>query len=317
MRRPVELSAANSIEQLLNRRLLIVIGKGGVGRTSISAALGLIVAARGQRVLIIEADLRTPIAAAFGKPSGFDPVVLRSGLSSMALHGQQSLEEYLSFVVPKPVLRAVFATSFYQYFVHAAPAVRELTMIGKVFHEIERRSPALPPWDLVIFDAPASGQALSLLRMPFAARETFGKGLVGREAAAIGQLLRDPAKCAIAVVTTAEPLAMTETIESCRALRGLNLDAGGIFFNRVSAAAFDNGDITRTLNRYGGSLTPAEREDLGKSARSEIKRRTRERRALTLLRRAIESPMITVTEQSGLSGAALFESLSTELAKPS
>lgn len=306
------MSTALPIEQLLGRRLLIVIGKGGVGRTCISAGLAAITAARGRRVLIIEADLRTPIAAAFSKSAGFDPVELRLNLFSMALEGQRSLEEYLSFVVPKPVLRAVFATSFYQYFVHAAPAVRELTMMGKVFHEIERRSSSLPPWDLVIFDAPASGQALSLLRMPFAAREIFSGALVGREAAAIGQLLRDRAKCAVVAVTTAESLALTETIESCRSLRELELDVAAIFFNRISPAAFDNADITRTLERYGADLSREEREDLADLARNELKRRTRERRALALLRRGIACPVVTVSEH-GVSDAHLFEAIASEL----
>jgi anion-transporting ArsA/GET3 family ATPase len=271
-------------------------------------------ASRGQRVLLIEASLMTPIAAAYGQSAGFDPVELRPQLFSMALHGQQSLEEYLSFVVPKPILRAVFATSFYQYFVQAAPAVRELTMMGKVFHEIERRSPSMPPWDLVIFDAPASGQALSLLRMPFAARETFGEALVGREATAIGELLRDSGKCAIVAVTTAEQLALTETIESCRALRELELDAAAIFFNRISPAAFDNADITRTLERYGDALSIADREDLTALARAELGRRTRERRALTLLRRGLACPIIPVKEDSGVAGASLFDALAEQLA---
>jgi anion-transporting ArsA/GET3 family ATPase len=306
-------SAADTIEKLLERRLLIVIGKGGVGRTSISAALGLVVASRGQRVLLIEASLITPIAAAYGQSAGFEPVELRPRLFSMALHGQQSLEEYLSFVVPKPILRAVFATSFYRYFVQAVPAVRELTMMGKVFHEIERRSPSLPPWDLVIFDAPASGQALSLLRMPFAARETFGDALVGREAIAIGELLRDSSKCAIVAVTTAEQLALAETIESCRALRELELHPAALFFNRTSPTAFDSTDITRTLERYGGALIPPDREYLTALARAELARRSRERRALALLRRGLACPIIPLKEDGGVAGASLFDALARQL----
>jgi anion-transporting ArsA/GET3 family ATPase len=306
------LSAAQTIEQLLERRLLVVIGKGGVGRSSVSAALAILANRRGARVLIIEADLRTPIAMGFGKSAGFDPVELQPGLHAMALLGQESLEEYLSFVVPKPILRAIFRTSFYQYFVQAAPAVRELTMMGKVFHEIERRDSSLPPWDLVIFDAPASGQALSMIRMPVVARETFGEGTVGREASAIAQLLRDQAKCGIAAVTTAEALALRETLESYRSLGELQLATAVVFFNRISAATFDTADIRRMMRRYS-DVVEGGLDDLAHAARAELKRRSRERRAFALLRHRIASPLIAITEEAEPCAKALFEALSMQL----
>jgi anion-transporting ArsA/GET3 family ATPase len=306
------LSAAGTIEQLLERRLLVVIGKGGVGRSSVSAALAILANRRGVRVLIVEADLSTPIAVGYGKHTGFDPVELQPGLYAMALLGQESLEEYLSFVVPKSILRAVFKTSLYQYFVQAAPAVRELTMMGKVFHEIERRDPSLPSWDLVIFDAPASGQALSMIRMPFAARETFGEGMVGREASAIGQLLRDQAKCGIIAVTTAEALALKETFESYRSLSELQLATAAVFFNRISAATFDTADIGRMMRRYS-EVVEGGLDDLAHVARTEVKRRSRERRAFALLRRGTTSPLIAVTEEAEPAAKALFEALSVQL----
>ena len=310
------MSAASPILQLLERRLLVVIGKGGVGRTTVSAALATLANRHGARVLIIEADLHTPIADSYGKSAGFEPSELHPGLYAMALYGQESLEEYLSFVVPKPILRAVFRTSLYQYFVQAAPAVRELTMMGKVFHEIERRAPSLPPWDLVIFDAPASGQALSMIRMPFAARETFGEGIVGREASAIGRLLRDQAKCAIVAVTTAEPLALKETVECYRSLRKLELPTAAVFFNRMSSAAFDSADINRMLRRYSGASGADGFDGLARIARAELQRRTRERRALALIRRGLKGSVITMTEHSGAQGKALFEALSMQMERP-
>ncbi|MGA2410282.1 MAG: ArsA-related P-loop ATPase [Candidatus Binataceae bacterium] len=296
------------IDRLLAHRLLIIIGKGGAGRSSISAALALIAAGRGSRVLLIEADLRTPVAAAYGKHPGFEPAELRPNLFAMALRGQESLEEYLSFVVPRPILRAVFATAVYQYFVQAAPAVRELTMMGKVYHEIERR--AAPPWDLVIFDAPASGQALSMIQMPFVARETFGSGMAGSEASAIGRLLGNEAKCAIVAVTTTESLAIAETLECHRSLKQLELKLAATFFNRTSSAAFDGADITRMAALPGASR---ELDDLIYLARAELKRRTRERRAQGVLRRTLGCPVIAVSEHCGLADADLFDALAAQL----
>ncbi|MGH7934258.1 MAG: ArsA-related P-loop ATPase, partial [Candidatus Binataceae bacterium] len=188
------------LDALLKHRALLIIGKGGVGRTTASAVLAAYAARRGMRTLVMEPDLRRPIAVSYGKKSGYEPTELEANLWTMELGGQESLEEYLGFVVPRPILRAVFSSTLYQYFVAAAPAVRELAMMGKVYHEIERRATSKPPWGLLIFDAPASGQALSMIRMPFAAHETFGDSIVGREAREVARFLRETEKCAVVQV---------------------------------------------------------------------------------------------------------------------
>jgi anion-transporting ArsA/GET3 family ATPase len=301
------------IDSLLAHRLIVVLGKGGVGRTSISAALATLAVRRGLRTLIIEADLRGPIASSYGKSRGFKQVELEPNLFAMTLGGQESLEDYLGKVVPRPVLRVVFASSFYQYFVHAAPALRELTMMGKVFHEIERRVAPLKKWDLVVFDAPASGQALSMIRTPFAARETFGDSVVGREARNIAQLLSDRAKCAMVAVTTAESLAMAETLELKRTLATLQLEPAAIFFNRVSPAAFAAADIARMLRRGANIPALSHLDTLAEIARAEIKRRSRERRALAILRRQTKCGVIEIEERKGLSGTALAQRLVAQL----
>jgi hypothetical protein len=227
----------------------------------------------------------------------------------MTLGGQESLEDYLGFVVPRPILRVVFTSAFYQYFVHAAPALRELTMMGKVYHEIERRAAPLKPWNLVVFDAPASGQALSMIRTPFAAHEIFGESVVGREARNIARLLCDRAKCAMVAVTTAESLAMAETLELKRTLATLHVELAAIFFNRISSAGFTAADIARMVLR--GASVPALKhvDTLAGIARAELKRRARERRALAILRRLPGCGVIEIEERRGVSGAALTNRL--------
>jgi anion-transporting ArsA/GET3 family ATPase len=301
------------IDDLLAHRLVAVLGKGGVGRTSISAAIATVAMRRGKRTLIIEADLRGPIARSYGQTPGFDPVEFEANLFGMTLGGQESLEDYLGLVMPRTILRAVFASSIYQYFVQAAPALRELTMMGKVFHEIERRPASLKPWDLVVFDMPASGQALSMIRTPFAARETFGESVVGREARNIAGLLLDRRKCAIVAVTTAETLAMTETLELNRTLAALGVATTAIYFNRTSPAAFESDDIARIMRR--GARVPELRhlETLAETARAELQRRTRERRALAILRRQVECEVIEVEDRRGLSGVALRRGLADQV----
>lgn len=297
---------------LLNHRLLFVLGKGGVGRSAVSGALALAATRQGKRTLLIEADLQTPIASAYGQHPGYDPVELASGLWGMALDGQKSLEQYLSLVVPGPVLHAVFATSLYKYFVQAAPAVRELLMMGKVYHEIELRPD--PQWGMVVFDAPASGQALSMLRMPFAARETFGESVVGREARNVENFFRTSGKCAFVGVTTAEPLPMSETLEFNHALHALGLGLAAVAFNRVSSASFENADVSRMLRRGSHDSKTGDLRPLAEIARQELRRRARERRALTILRRQIECATIRLKERRGITGRQLIEDLADQLA---
>jgi anion-transporting ArsA/GET3 family ATPase len=301
------------IDDLIARRLIVVLGKGGVGRTSISAAIATLAARRGVRTLVIEADLRGPIAASYGKAPGFKQIELEPNLYAMTLGGQESLEDYLGKVVPRPILRMVFASTFYQYFVHAAPALRELTMMGKVFHEVERRAASLKPWNLVVFDAPASGQALSMIRTPFAARETFGESVVGREAQNIARLLSDRTKCATVAVTTAESLAIKETLELKRALAALQLETAAIFFNRISQASYAAGDIAR-MERLGAAVPGLKYlEALAGIARAELRRRSRQRHAIAILRRQAECPVIVIEERKGLSGTALTNRLTDQI----
>lgn len=280
-----------------------------------ATAIGLFAAGRGMRTLVIETDPQRPIAASYGRKPGLEPVALEPHLWSLFLGGQESLEDYLGLVVPRPILRAVFASSLYQYFVNAAPALRELTMMGKIYHEAERRPKSMLPWDVLVVDAPASGQALGMVRMPFVARETFGGGIVGSEAGEVARFFRDPAKCAIVVVTTAEALAISETLEIHHALEGLQLATGAVLFNRVSTGGFEAGDITRMIARGSRNARLKHVTELAEIARADLRRRNQERRALGIIQRQIAAPIARLSEHRGLWGRNLGAALADELTR--
>jgi anion-transporting ArsA/GET3 family ATPase len=307
-------SAIKILDQLLARRAIIVLGKGGVGRTSVCAALAAIAAGRGMHTLVMETDVRTPIAAAHGMKSGFRPVRLGANLFGMLLDRQASVEEYLGFVVARPLLRAVFASSLYQYFIHAAPALRELLMMGKVYHEIERRPSSLPRWDLILVDMPASGQALAMLGMPSVACATFGDHHVGREAREVADFFHDRARCAMLAVTSVEQLALVEVLEILHKLAELGLATEAIVFNRMSRAGFEAADLARLTDFIAASSGAGQLDDLCAIARAELNRRTRERRAIAMLKRTIGAPIVQLPECAGATGLTLFERLSTAFA---
>src|SRR5271163_2441199 len=117
------------IDELLRRRALIVVGKGGVGRTSVSGALAILRAAGhgSARVLAMEYDRLGALAIAMGRKPGFDPAKAAPGVWTAVLDGAHQLEEYLSTVVPsRAMLKAVVSSGAYRYFVEAAPGLREL-----------------------------------------------------------------------------------------------------------------------------------------------------------------------------------------------
>lgn len=302
---------AEVLDNLMSRRVIIVLGKGGVGRTTVCASLAELAHHREMRTLVMETDTRTPIAAAYGKTPGFKPEQLATNLFAMLLDRQQSVEEYLGFVVSGPILHAVFASSLYQCFIHAAPALRELMMMGKIFHESERRSASLTPWDLVIVDMPASGQALAMIGMPFAARETFGDNVVGHEAEAVANFFRDRSKCAMLTVATAEPLAMVEAVEISRKLEATGLANEAIIFNRLSRARFADADLAAL--KQIASLDPKCVYNLAQIARSELNRRNRERRASSMLRRMIGAPLLNLPDVLAQSGLPLAAHLADQL----
>lgn len=311
--REAQRALRGAFDGILHHRVIITLGKGGVGRSSVCAALAVVAARAGKRVLLMETDAGTPVAAGYGKKPGLAPVPLAANLWGLFLGGQESLEDYLGMVAPRPILRLVFASALYRYFVQAAPALRELLMMGKIYHEIVRRPQSQPAWDLIIVDMPASGQALSMLKMPFAARETFADSMVGREARNVASFLQDRAQCAMVAVTTADPLGVAETLDVERALEGLELSVAAVIVNRIAPARFDADDVGRLLRRGTRQTRLKNLATLTEIAHAEVKRGNRQRRALAILARRMSAPLILLEESSVTDASTRAAALAAQL----
>ncbi len=175
---------------LFDRSLLFIVGKGGVGKSTVATALALAAVRRKKRVLLVGLDFddRARSIAGLRQAEGRDPVEALPGFFRQNVEGKAALEEYLHLIIPvRRVLKAVFDSKVYQYFVAAAPGLKELMTIGKIWYEVDRGR-----WDLVIVDSPATGHALQYLRMPKTASEAFTTGLVHREAKRVWSLLSRP-----------------------------------------------------------------------------------------------------------------------------
>ncbi len=297
---------------LPDRRVIFILGKGGVGKTTLAAALASARAIAGARTLLIETDARAPMASALGVERSYSPLEAAPNLFTMLLDGGHALEEYLAMVVPgRVLLRAVFASRLYQFFVQAAPGLRELVMLGKIYYESGRKERRRNVWDSIIVDAPSSGQALALLKMPTAARATFRQSVVGNEASNIGKWLRDRETCAIVEVTTADSLAMSEALEMHATLSAIELAPSRVFFNRVASVDFDSADITAMLGGHSKAGDSRARAHLAEIARGEIARAAHSRAALERVRRETGTPVLEIPELPDLHGRALIDALAS------
>ena len=243
------------------RRLHFVVGKGGVGKTTVSAALARMLADTGRRTLAVEMDTVGRLPAVLGTTASIGtPRQVTPTLAVVSIDGRAALEEYLGLVIPvKRLLSTVFASRIYQYFVAAAPGLKELMTVGKVWYETTRQDGGRPVWDAVVVDAPATGHGLQYLRMPQAARDTFGVGIVQREATRVVELMQDARTTAVHLVTLPEDMPVTEALEAHAQLTGpLGLPAGAVIVNRIHRRRFEP-DVLATLERAATAATGDER----------------------------------------------------------
>lgn len=295
------------------RRLWIVAGKGGVGKTTVSVLWALWAANRGKRVLVAEVDGAGRAAWLLGvepAPLG-EPRRVSERLAVMSVEGSAALAEYLRLILPvRRLLDAVFSSRIYQYFVAAAPGLKELMTIGKIWYEANRTDPATgqPAWDVVVMDAPATGHSLQYLGMPAAAQRVFPAGLVGRESQRLVELLQDPVRTSVHLVTTPEEMPVNETVEMYHRLQSeLHMPPGYLIVNRVHRRAFDETALRRLAER-ARRLSDRDRllaEAVLESAREETGWTTIHNRSLVRLAEEVPLPRIMLpflfTEEFGRS----------------
>jgi anion-transporting ArsA/GET3 family ATPase len=283
---------------LFDKRLVFVAGKGGVGRTTVAAALGLAAARRGRRTIVCEVAGQDRVSRAFkGEGFGFREIELVPNLFAISVDPEASLEEFLiDQVGSRRLAGLLFHNRIFEYLAAATPGLRELATIGKVWElaQLERRKRNDTPYDLVIVDLPATGHGLGALRTARTFGDVARVGPVRRKADLIDGFIRDGSRTGVVAVALPEEMPVAETIEFAAALRrdmGLELDV--TVMNGMLPERFSGPDAEAIENVNGGHGAPAVGAAL-RAALSEHRRARAHRTQLRRLRSGLDGEVTTL-----------------------
>ncbi len=274
-------------------RVLIVAGKGGVGKTTMSAALARMSADAGRSVLVVELEGRSGIAAAFGahRDLGYEEVTLAHLVRARRLTPDDALIEYLEDHGLRRISRRLAHSGVLDVVATAIPGIRDVLVLGKV-KQLERSGAA----DLIIVDAPATGHAITFL--------TSASGLVGAarggplrsQAQEVVELLADPTRCRVVLVTVPEELPVSETVESAFTLE----DKAGVQLGPVIVNACDRRPVgldrpaAEVATEAGVTLDPDHLDALERARRFRLERHAVSTEQIERLRRELPLPHLVV-----------------------
>jgi anion-transporting ArsA/GET3 family ATPase len=225
------------IDSFLRPRILIVAGKGGVGKTTVSAALALVAARAGRKVCVVEVDRKGALPRLFGGGElDYEPTELAPGVWGLNILLERALAEYLDVQYHVRRISRMFSSPhFVDYITTAAPGLKDILVLGKVWYlEQGRSSPGERNFDTIILDAPATGHMLSFLSAPLGLADAVQVGPVRRQSDWLIDMLRDHNRTRVHMVTLAEEMPVIETIETAAALGNrIRVGAGAVFANAL------------------------------------------------------------------------------------
>lgn len=235
----------SSLRPLLDHRLIVITGKGGTGKTTVAAAVGLAAARSGRRALIVEMgrDTLIPDLLEPGHAKvGYEAAEILPGLHVLRVDAFEALAEYLGIQLGMPALvEKVLAFEGFRQLMNAAPGWRELITLGKVWHLERMETRGRPTYDILIVDAPATGHGVTFLDVPRVVVSAVRAGPLREHTERVEALIQDPDRTLLLPVALAEELPTRETVELVAEARArLSIHVDRVVVNAMHGAPYDD-----------------------------------------------------------------------------
>ena len=245
------------IEEFLAPKILIVSGKGGVGKTTVSAALALLAVRNGRKVCVAEIDRKGHLSKLLGTSDlTYEPREILPDLYGLNIVPEESLAEYLKVQYHMKRISKIFLTThFVDFITGAAPGLKDILVLGKIWYlEQNKGSGPQHDFDTIVVDAPAAGHMLTFLSAPIGLSDAVRVGPVRRQSDWLIQMLRDPDRCRVHFVTLAEEMPVTETLETAQVVgERLKISQGPILANQIYSELFTDKEA-RMIEESGDKM---------------------------------------------------------------
>jgi anion-transporting ArsA/GET3 family ATPase len=282
------------VPDLLDKRLVIVTGKGGVGKSTIALALGLAAAERGKRTIVAEVGAQEHTSRVFRRAEvGFNEIEMADNLWAISIDPDDSMREYMLLQLKVKAMRDMLLRSrIFTYLAAATPGLRELLTIGKVWElaQPDRKLKKARTYDLVVVDAPATGHGVGFLQTPRTFANIARVGPIKSQAKALDALIVDRKRTGVAIVALPEEMPVNETASLERTLHeevGVAVDR--VYMNGLYPERFSEdevGSLTDLAERSDGQIRAA-----ASAAISQSRRGASQRKQLARLEEMVTAPV--------------------------